>query len=174
MAESDSRASAPDDLILIGWREWVSLPGLSPVPIKAKIDTGAKTSALHAFFIEPYDAGGVRMVKFLLHPYQRDIETVIECHAPVVDQRKVRDSGGHQELRYVVSSKFEIGGLDFEAELTLTDRDSMVFRMLLGRNALSRKFLVQCNASFLLGGNKKAPPSSAPERITESVIRMKV
>lgn len=157
MADNNSGLPAPADLILIGWREWVALPDLSPVPIKAKIDTGAKTSALHAFFIEPYTKNGVRMVKFLLHPLQRNTERVVECHAPVVDQRKVRDSGGHQELRYVVKSAFEVGGLNFEAELTLTDRDSMVFRMLLGRNVLAKNFLVQSSESFLLGGSKKSP-----------------
>ena len=154
--------TAPDasagDLIMIGWREWVALPDLSTLSIKAKIDTGAKTSALHAFFIEPYDNKGVRMVRFLLHPYQRDTETVVECHAPVVDQRRVRDSGGHEEMRYVVKSDFLIGGLNFNAEITLTDRDSMVFRMLLGRNALNQRFLVNSSASFLLGGSKSSPP----------------
>ena len=157
MADNKSGLPASADLILIGWREWVALPGLSPVPIKAKIDTGAKTSALHAFFIEPYTDHGVQMVKFLLHPIQRNTETVVECHAPVVDQRKVRDSGGHQELRYVVKSEFEVGRLKFNAELTLTDRDSMVFRMLLGRNVLSKNFLVNSSESFLLGGSKKSP-----------------
>lgn len=157
MGANEAARSANGDLILIGWREWVALPSLAPVSIKAKIDTGAKTSALHAFFIEPYAAKGVAMVRFLLHPFQRDTETVVECHAPVTDQRKVRDSGGHEELRYVVNSDFEIGGLKFNAELTLTDRDSMVFRMLLGRNALAHQFLVQSSASFLLGGNKKSP-----------------
>ncbi len=157
MAENNAAQHGAGDLILIGWREWVSLPGLSSTPIKAKIDTGAKTSALHAFFIEPYEANGVRMVKFLFHPIQRDTDTVVECHTPVVDQRMVRDSGGHQEMRYVVKSGFMFGGLQFDAEITLTDRDSMVFRMLLGRNVLANRFLVQSSASFLLGGTRKSP-----------------
>lgn len=147
------------NLQLVGWREWVSMPTLCNVPVKAKIDSGAKTSALHAFFIEPYKSDGVAMVKFLLHPYQRDTDTVVECHAPIVDKRKVRDSGGHEELRYVVKTTFFVGGLEFEGEVTLTDRDSMVFRMLLGRNALSNRFLVHSGASFLLGGNKNSPPA---------------
>lgn len=158
MAETEPVQSSDRDLLLIGWREWIALPDLCPMPIKAKIDSGAKTSALHAFFIEPYENAGVQMVKFLLHPYQRNTKTVVECHAPVVDRRDVRDSGGHQELRYVIKSTFEFGGMKFADELTLTDRDSMIFRMLLGRNAISNKFLVQCGESFLLGGSRKTPP----------------
>lgn len=148
----------PAKMLVIGWREWVHLPQLSPIPIKAKVDSGAKTSALHAFFIEPYERDGRRHVKFLLHPYQNDNDTVVECHAPVVDERLVRDSGGHEELRFVIASTFVIGGLTFDAEITLTDRDSMVFRMLLGRNALRRQFLVNSSASFQLGGSRSKPP----------------
>lgn len=162
MADTSTQDSA-SNLQWVGWREWVSMPKLSPslgnIPIKAKIDSGAKTTALHAFFIEPYNADGVPMVKFLLHPYQRDTDTVVECHAPVVDQRKVRDSGGHEELRYVIKTTILVGGLEFDGEVTLTDRDSMVFRMLLGRNVLSNRFLVHSGASFLLGGNKNSPPA---------------
>jgi len=158
MTETVRSLASASEMTLIGWREWVTLPDLAPVPIKAKIDTGAKTSALHAFFIEPYEKAGVPMVKFLLHPYQNDTDTVLECHAPVSDQRKVRDSGGHEEMRYVIASTFKIGTESFTAEITLTDRDSMVFRMLIGRNALSNRFLVHSKASFLLGGESKQPP----------------
>lgn len=158
MIDNRRKLAAASDMLMIGWREWINLPNLSPVPVKAKIDTGAKTSALHAFFIEPYETNDTRMVKFLLHPYQKDTDTVVECHAPVVDQRKVRDSGGHEEVRYVIASEFKIGGQSFTAEITLTDRDSMAFRMLLGRNALANRFLVHSRASFLLGGKSKTPP----------------
>lgn len=160
MSNNNKDSDTSVELTTIGWREWVFLPSLAAIPIKAKIDTGAKTSALHAFFIEPYEAEGVRKVKFLVHPYQRDSETVIECHAPVVDERLVRDSGGHEELRFVIESYFEIGGMKFSGEITLTDRDSMVFRMLLGRNALANKFVVNSSASFLLGGSKALPPNT--------------
>lgn len=159
MVKTKRAAIDPSQLRLVGWREWVFLPNLSDIPIKAKIDSGAKTSALHAFFIEPYDVDGKRHVKFLLHPYQKDSDTVVECHAPVVDERLVRDSGGHEELRFVIASGFEIGGLQFDGEITLTDRDSMVFRMLLGRNALSQRFLVNSGESFLLGGTSRRPPA---------------
>lgn len=158
MAEHNPVQSAVANLPLIGWREWIALPELCPVPIKAKIDTGAKTSALHAFFIEPYENGDVQMVRFLLHPFQRNTKTVVECNVPVADRRMVRDSGGHQELRYVIRSTFEFGGLRFAEELTLTDRDSMIFRMLLGRNVLSGNFLVQSGESFFLGGSRRKPP----------------
>jgi hypothetical protein len=144
---------------IIGWREWVHLPRLTSVPIKAKVDTGAKTSALHAFFIEPYTVDGVRHVKFLLHPYQNDNDTVVECHAPIIDERIVRDSGGHAELRFVIASTFVLGSQSFDGEITLTDRDSMVFRMLLGRNVLKRRFLVNSSASFQLGGSRNTPPA---------------
>lgn len=160
MVQRENVQTPDGNLLLIGWREWVALPDLCPVPIKAKIDTGAKTSTLHAFFIEPYAEAGVQMVQFLLHPYQRNTKNVVECHTPVVDRRLVRDSGGHQELRYVISSTFVIGGQKFAEQLTLTDRDSMLFRMLLGRNAIANKFTVQCGESFLLGGTRKSPPRS--------------
>ena len=139
----------------LGWREWVQLPDLVDVPVKAKVDTGAKTSSLHAFFIEPYTRDGKPWVKFLLHPNQNDNDIEVECHAAVSDRREVSDSGGHKEKRYVIESSIVIGKDVFIAELTLTDRDSMSFRMLLGRNLLRGSFLVDSGSSFLMGGNSK-------------------
>ena len=144
-------------LITVGWREWLVLPELTDIPIKAKVDTGAKTSALHAFFIEPYTLEGQLHVKFLIHPYQKNLDVQVECHAPVADQRLVSDSGGHREKRYVIERQFVIGDRSFRAELTLTDRDSMLFRMLLGRNVLKNRYVVDSGTSFLLGGNSKKP-----------------
>jgi hypothetical protein len=139
----------------LGWREWVQLPDLVDVPIKAKVDTGAKTSSLHAFLIEPYTKDGIPWVKFLLHPNQKDNDLVVECHAAVADRREVSDSGGHKEERYVIESTIVLGKEVLIAELTLTDRDSMSFRMLLGRNLLRGAYVVDSAASFLMGGNSK-------------------
>lgn len=144
-------------LRMLGWREWVQLPDLVNVPVKAKVDTGAKTSSLHAFFIEPYSKQGAPWVKFLLHPNQKDYDIEAECHAAVTDKREVTDSGGHKEERYVIESTIVLGKEVLIAELTLTDRDSMSFRMLLGRNLLRGTFSVDSGASFLMGGNSKTP-----------------
>ncbi len=141
----------------LGWREWAQLPDLVDVPIKAKVDTGAKTSSLHAYFIEPYTKEGKLWVKFLLHPNQKDNDLEVECHAAVSDRREVSDSGGHKEERYVIESTIVLGRDVLIAELTLTDRDSMSFRMLIGRNLLRGAYTVDCGSSFLTGGNSKFP-----------------
>ncbi len=144
---------------LIGWREWVELPSFGAVVTKAKIDTGARTSALHAFYVEPFRREGRDWVRFGLHPHQGDNKAQVECEARVLDRRKVTDSGGHAEMRYVISARLKLGETAFDAELTLTDRENMRFRMLLGRRALKGIFLVDSDQSFLLGGDKESPPS---------------
>lgn len=135
----------------VGWREWLALPALGIPAIKAKVDTGAKTSALHAFIVKPYMKGEEPWVQFFIHPLQNNLETVVECHARLSDQRQVTDSGGHQEMRYVICTEIELGEQRLEAEITLTDRESMKFRMLLGRNVLKQGFVVDSEQSFLLG-----------------------
>ncbi|MFT4562756.1 MAG: hypothetical protein ACI9BW_002503 [Gammaproteobacteria bacterium] len=144
-----------DDLLIFGWREWVGLPELGVPRIKAKVDTGARTSALHAFKLRPFKEDGIQCVEFSLHPHQRDLETVVVCRANVVDQRTVTDSGGHKEERWVVSTPLSIGPHTWPIEITLTARDDMKFRMLLGRNALKRHALVDSSASYVVG---KKPP----------------
>lgn len=135
----------------IGWREWASLPELGIGAIKAKVDTGARTSALHAFRVEPYEASGVQMVRFAIHPLQKRSDVELVCTAPVVDRRWVSDSGGHREQRWVIQTPIRIGCIEWSAELTLTNRDSMLFRMLLGRTGMGKRFLVRPDASYLLG-----------------------
>lgn len=133
----------------LGWREWLSLPELGIPDIKAKVDTGARTSALHAFFLEPFERDGREWVRFQIHPLQRNLKHVVECEARVKDRREVRDSGGHQELRYVIETLVKIGDREMPLELTLTDRESMKFRMLLGRTALCDNYAVDSGASYL-------------------------
>ena len=143
--------SSLKDLSVVGWREWLSLPGLGIEHIKAKIDTGARTSALHAFFVEAFERNGDKWVRFRIHPLQRNSRYIVECEAPVKDRRVVSDSGGHREYRYVIETTFSLGTRKWTAELTLTDRDSMKFRMLVGRTALDGNFLVDPAASFAIG-----------------------
>lgn len=144
-------------LEIIGWREWVGLPDLGIPHIKAKVDTGAKTSALHAYYVTPFEKDHKPWVRFGLHPLQRDSLTCIECEEPIKDIRAVTDSGGHREQRVVIETRLLINGTFISMEVTLTDRENMQFRMLLGRNALRRGFLVDSSKSFLLGGNKDQP-----------------
>ncbi|MFT6371365.1 MAG: hypothetical protein ACJAZT_000092 [Gammaproteobacteria bacterium] len=139
------------DIIILGWREWISLPQLNLPAVKAKIDTGAKTSALHAFYVKPYQKESVDMVKFLIHPIQANANFPVECHAAVIDQRKIADSGGHKEMRYVIESMITIGDRSWPIELSLTNRDTMRFRMLLGRRAMGSSALVEPGASYLHG-----------------------
>ncbi len=140
----------------LGWREWITLPDLGLSHIKAKVDTGARTSALHAFEISEEQHEGARWVRFLMHPDQHDQENVVECRARVSDEREVRDSGGHVTLRYVIETTLQLGGHDWPIELTLTPRDDMLFRMLLGRSAMNQRCLVDPARSYLVG---KSPES---------------
>ncbi|MEJ2653488.1 MAG: RimK/LysX family protein [Gammaproteobacteria bacterium] len=151
----------PTRPLLIGWREWVALPGLEIPRIKAKVDTGARTSALHTFEIELYHDRGAPMVRFGVHPVQRRTDVVIVAAAPVVDQRWVMDSGGHREKRYVIRTPVALGPFTWEIEITLTNRDTMRFRMLLGRSAMGARFAVSPGKSFLLGGARHSPGESA-------------
>jgi hypothetical protein len=134
---------------IVGWREWVSLPGIGVPWVKAKLDTGARSSSLHAFDIEELD-GGAR-VRFRVRPWQRSREDIVEVECPVYDRRSVRSSSGHSENRIVVLLDVELFGRTVTAETTLSDRDQMGFRMLIGRQALRNGFLVDSRRSFLAG-----------------------
>jgi len=140
-----------NDLVIVGWREWLSLPALGLPSIKAKVDTGARTSCLHAFSVEPFENKGSQWVRFGIHPHQENTDTEIYCEAEVTDQRKVTDSGGHKEQRYVITTHFVLGTLRKPIEITLTNRDTMRFRMLLGRTAMEDSIIVNPSASYLLG-----------------------
>lgn len=135
----------------IGWREWVGLPQLGLPYIKAKVDTGARTSALHAFELETYWKDGILMVRFGIHPLQKRVDIEKYCTAEVIDERIVSDSGGHKEKRLVISTPVRMGNMVWPIELTLTNRDTMQFRMLLGRTGLGERFVIEPDASYLLG-----------------------
>ncbi|MGJ0486288.1 MAG: ATP-dependent zinc protease family protein [Methylomicrobium sp.] len=152
-------------LPMLGWREWVALPELNIGQIKAKIDTGARSSALHAFTIDPYRKGGQRWVMFAIHPSQLSTDVVVECYAPVKDRRLVSDSGGHKQLRYVIETELVLGRELIRAEMTLTNRDSMRFRMLLGRTAMNRRFVIDPSSSYLQG----KPEICRDDRLLECV-----
>lgn len=139
------------DLLTVGWREWVALPELGIPAIKTKVDTGARTSALHTFAIETFQENGKMKVRFGIHPLQRRKDVELFCIADVVDRRLVSDSGGHRGLRYVIQTSLTIGHMKWTIEMTLTQRDNMVFRMLLGRTAIRNRLIVDPGKSYLTG-----------------------
>jgi hypothetical protein len=150
-SSGETGRSAMSNKKSLGWREWIGFPGLNIKKIKAKIDTGARTSALHAFRVEPFTRDGEQWVRFGIHPVQGSVDTVVECETPVKDRRVIRDSGGHDELRYVIDTTIAIGHDEIRCEVTLTDRDTMMFRVLLGRNALRANYVVHPGMSYLQG-----------------------
>ncbi len=135
-------------LPLIGWREYLSLPELGIEKIKAKIDTGAKTSALHAFDVETIEKDEQTWIQFTVHPLQKNEEFEVKCLAPFKEYREIKNSGGDTEIRPVVTTSVSLGEYRWQIELTLTNRDSMGFRMLLGRQAVRKRFLVDSGKSF--------------------------
>jgi hypothetical protein len=144
-----------EPLLTLGWREWVSLPELGLRRIKAKVDTGARTSALHAFDLEKFREDGRERVRFQIHPLQRNVERVVVCTADIVDERVVSDSGGHREQRFVIRTTIEIGDRLWPSEITLTARDDMMFRMLLGRTAIADRGVVNPALSYVQGKRRE-------------------
>jgi hypothetical protein len=141
-----------DSKQIIGWREWLALPELGIPAIKAKIDTGARTSALHTYKLECHTAGNEEFVRFWLHPLQRNTRVVLICESVLADRRIIRDSGGHEELRPVIRTPVELDGERWEIEVSLTTRENMSFRMLLGRSAMRRRGIkVDPGRSYVTG-----------------------
>ena len=153
----DSHMAKKQQLMTLGWREWVGLPDLGLPHIKAKVDTGARTSAIHAFELRSYDAEGQARVEFKMHPNQKDSDTVVVCDAVVVDKRVVSDSGGHKEERLVIETTLLIGEHAWPIEATLTARDDMLFRMLLGRTAIKGRAVVNPGRSYIVGKRPTKP-----------------
>lgn len=139
---------------MLGWREWVSLPDLGIAAIRAKVDTGARSSALHVDGMTVFQSRGISLVRFSLHPGDGQPEVMAE--APVVDRREVTDSGGHTTLRVFIRTRLVLAGANREIEINLTNRRNMLFPMLLGRTALSGAFVVDAQHSFMHG--EPGPP----------------
>ena len=139
------------ELFTVGWREWVSLPDLNIDKIKVKVDTGARTSALHATDLEPFEENGKQRIAFTVHPHQRDYETVVRSVADILDQRSVTNSGGQSEHRWTIQTDIVIGTSRWPIAVTLTARHDMRFRMLLGRNAMENRVCVNPAESFVWG-----------------------
>jgi len=148
-------ASDIRDLPVIGWREWVEMPELGIKRVKAKVDSGARSSSLHAFDIEPYDQDGDAWIRFKIHPVQRKDEKTIETSAKILEYRSVRSSSGAVTNRPVIVTNIQMLGQVFPVELTLANRKKMGFRMLLGREAFRNRFLVDAAGSFYGGRPKR-------------------
>ncbi len=158
MANKKSTVRAVPRRPVVGWREWVGLPGLGVEFIKVKVDTGARTSALHAFDVREYTRAGVDWVRFSVHPLQRSEGEEIEVKAKVLEYRSVRSSNGKSTVRPVIVTPLTLMGVTWDVELTLSSRDEMGFRMLLGREALRRRFVVDPARSFMSSTPKRSTP----------------
>lgn len=140
-----------DKELVVGWEEWVELPGLGLPAVRAKIDTGARTSSIHAFMIEPYGRADRPRVRFGVHPVPERPDIVVFCSAELVDQREITSSNGETELRYIVRTPVRIGGREWPIEISLTNRESMQYRMLIGRTALRENIIVDPNLACVQG-----------------------
>lgn len=157
-------------LPIIGWREWVKLPDLGAKRIKAKVDTGARSSSLHAFDIEEFERDNEAWVRFQIHPRQRRDDLVIEATAKIHDRRSVRSSSGKASVRYVILTTVVLYDQPIEIDLTLANRDKMGFRMLLGREAFRRRFLVDAGGSYYgwKPKRKRKAPTKADINVKDS------
>lgn len=153
VAKKKKKTTAPQT---IGWREWAAFPDLGVTRIKAKIDTGAKTSALHAFKVHETQQGGRSVVEFAIHPFQGKARPEILCAAEVKCRRRIKSSNGAVEERIVIRAKLKLGRKIYPIDLSLTNRDAMGFRLLLGRDALKR-FVIVPQGSYRLGVPKRGP-----------------
>jgi len=152
------------DKIIVGWREWVALPDLGIKAVKAKLDTGARTSSLHTFNLEPFEQDGRLQVKFGIHPLQRREDIGVNCIADVSDYRRVTSSDGQSEKRFFILTNVALKGSIWPVEISLANRESMRFRMLLGRAAISGRLLVDPEKSYLSGRRLSKLYSKGPKR----------
>ncbi len=158
---SDSAGPRPSESVSVppaclGWREWVGLPGLDIRSIRAKLDTGARSSSLHVEWIRVGQEQGVRIARFGVR-VRRRAQRVRECVAPIVDRRPVRDSGGHSSQRWFVRTRLALAGRECEIDINLTDRGGMLFPLLLGRSALAGRFQVDPGLSYSLPRPRPSP-----------------
>lgn len=153
------------DLPVIGWREWVKLPDLGVSKIKVKVDTGARSSALHVFDLEEFTKDGELWVRFTIHPNQRDGKKEIKAEAKILDYRSVKNTGGKSTKRPTIMTNVTLLGFTWSVELTLANRDTMGFRMLLGREAIRRRMLVDPGGSYYGGKPKR---KKKPKTTTQS------
>lgn len=163
-------ADIPQKLDSVGWREWVALPRLDLPRIKAKVDTGARTSALHAFDLDYCEENSHLMVCFKVHPLHKDNSQVLTAKAPVLEKRHIRNSGGQAEERPVIQTLLALGKYQWSVELTLTNRDMMGFRMLIGREAVRRRFLVDPGKSYLMSSDGHAMDTTDDETDESDLI----
>jgi len=141
--------------LTVGWRESVALPGLGIPVIKAKLDTGARTSAIHAFALERFTERGAPRLRLWIHPRQRNERDEVVCEADIVDERLVTDSGGHRERRLVIETPLALAGHTWTVEMTVTNRDIMRFRLLIGRTAMHGRLLVDPGRSYVQGRRRR-------------------
>jgi hypothetical protein len=147
-----STGGEPEPRVLkVGWREWLALPALGVPAIKAKVDTGARSSCLHVLDMDTFERDGTEWVRFTVQPMRRWPELNYQCEVPVIDRRRVTDSGGHSQSRLFIETEISLGGQNWLCELNLTRRDNMLFPMLLGRTALAGVAVVEPGESFSQG-----------------------
>jgi len=145
-----------DRLPLIGWREKIALPDLGIARLQAKVDTGARTSSLHAFDIQPFELDGVPWIRFTVHPRRRRQDLDLHCQAPILERRQVTNSGGQHSQRWVILTRLCLGETEWSIELNLNDRSTLGYRMLLGRTALRGRFEIDPSRSFLQGEPRRS------------------
>jgi len=146
-----------DELLLIGWREWLALPALGLTALKAKIDTGARSSSLHVDEVETFRQDGALWLRFGVLTGRTD-RPPVRCTVPALEQRDVTDSGGHRTRRWFIRTPIRLAGREWEAEVNLTDRGHMLFPMLLGRSALRSRFHVDPQLSYVCGRPRRRAP----------------
>ena len=166
---SDAQSAAPRGAShrIVGWREWVRLPQLGIPWIKAKVDTGARSSSLHGVHLERFRRRGRDWVRFEVHPLQRHARKTVTVEAPVLEDRRVRSSSGHSSLRPVIETEVELLGQCWRIEITIADRDEMGFRMLLGRQGLRKRVVVDPGLSYQGGKpplDERRPPRTKAKR----------